>query len=362
MKQLFVAATRQNDGKTVVSLGLLRAFQRRGQRVGYMKPVGQSYRIVDGKKIDKDVVLMNTVVGFDDAMCDMSPIAVPRGFTEDYIKNPNRDALATSVRAAYERVAHDKDFFLLEGTGHAGVGSVFDMSNADVAKLLGTKVILVSQGGIGKPIDEIMMNKSKFDVMGAEVAGVIVNKIDPSRYEKIAPVVTQGFHRLGLEVFGVLPYDDYLSNPSVAEIQDELGGELISGHAGLNNTVSRFMIGDMRPHDALDGFAGSSLLLVPGNREEMILAAFSWHILGTTLEPPISGIVFTCGIPPHPKILELLSKTSIPLMLVKEDTFSVASSINSMIVKLRAEDTGKIEKIDAMIEKHVDLERLVAAL
>ena len=56
---------------------------------------------------------------------------------------------------AFDRVAWEKDFVLCEGSGHAGVGSVFDLSNAQVAKIVGAKVIIVSQGGIGKPIDEV---------------------------------------------------------------------------------------------------------------------------------------------------------------------------------------------------------------
>ena len=32
---------------------------------------------------------------------------------------------------------------------------MFDLSNAQVAKILQAKVVIVSQGGIGKPIDEV---------------------------------------------------------------------------------------------------------------------------------------------------------------------------------------------------------------
>ena len=359
MKKVYIAATRQNDGKTVVSLGLLRAFKRRGRNVGYMKPVGQQYRLVDGNKIDKDVVLMNTALGWQDAdMCAMSPIAIPKGFTEQYIERPDRDGLVERISEGYDRASQGKDFFLIEGTGHAGVGSVFDMSNGDVANLLGAKVVMVSLGGVGRPIDEIMLNRSKFDTAGAEIAGVIVNKVEPSRYEKIAPRVTRGLERLGLRMLGVLPYDDYLSNPSMTELLEDLEGELLSGKRGLRNTVAHFIIGDMLPHEALDYFTGNTLFIVPGNREEMILAALSGHILGTSIEPPISGIVFTGGHKPHPRIMKLLEQTNIPLILVPADSFAVATMISKMIIKLRAEDEGKIEKIDAMIEKHVDLDSL----
>lgn len=363
MKKVYVAATRQNDGKTIVSLGLLRAFQRRGKKVGYMKPVGQQYRLVAGNKIDKDVVLMNTVLGWTDAdMCAMSPIAIPSGFTEEYIDNPHREELVKRIVDGYECAARDKDFFLIEGTGHAGVGSVFDMSNGDVAKLLDAKAIIVSLGGVGRPIDEIMLNRAKFDTAGAEIAGVIVNKVDPERFDRIAPRVTKGLERLGLRVLGVFPYDDYLSNPSMAELMEDLKGELLSGTRGLHNTVAHFIIGDMLPHEALDYFTGNTLLIVPGNREEMILAALSGHILGTSIAPPVSGIVFTGGHKPHPKIMDLLQQTNIPLISVAHDSFTIATRLSKMIVKLRAEDEGKIEKIDAMVEKHLDLDGLFALL
>ncbi len=63
----------------------------------------------------------------------------------------------------------EKDFVIIEGTGHAGVGSVFDLSNAAVAKVLKSKVIIVSRAGIGRPIDEIAMNLALFEKYGVEV-------------------------------------------------------------------------------------------------------------------------------------------------------------------------------------------------
>ena len=63
--KLYVAATRQNDGKTMVSLGLLKAFKKRRMKIAYMKPVGQQYNVIDGKKIDKDVILMHDIFHFN---------------------------------------------------------------------------------------------------------------------------------------------------------------------------------------------------------------------------------------------------------------------------------------------------------
>src|SRR5678809_172099 len=154
--RVFIAATRQNDGKTTVSLGLIAALQRSFPRVGYIKPVGQRFVEIAEQKIDEDTVLMDSVYSLNCPLVDMSPIAVEPDFTRKYLQSSNYDTLVRRIEKAFDRVAWEKDFVLCEGSGHAGVGSVFDLSNAQVAKILHCKVIIVSRGGIGKPIDEVV--------------------------------------------------------------------------------------------------------------------------------------------------------------------------------------------------------------
>ena len=147
--RVFIAATRQNDGKTTTSLGLIAALQINFPRVGYIKPVGQRFVEIAEQKIDEDTVLMDAVFRLNCPLVDMSPIAVEPDFTRKYLQAANNDALVKKIQKAFDRVAWEKDFVLCEGSGHAGVGSVFDLSNAQVAKHLGCKVIIVARGGIG---------------------------------------------------------------------------------------------------------------------------------------------------------------------------------------------------------------------
>jgi hypothetical protein len=109
---------------------------------------------------------------------------VERGFTEQFIRNPRKERLTNQIKECFSRVAKDKDLVVIEETGHAAVGSVFDHSNAFVAKILGAKAILISSGGIGRPIDEIMLNKSLFEKEGIELLGVIINKVLPEKFFK----------------------------------------------------------------------------------------------------------------------------------------------------------------------------------
>src|SRR5438067_8455027 len=193
--RVYIAATRQNDGKTTTSLGLMAALQKVHPRIGYIKPVGQRFVEIAEQKIDEDTVLMDGVYKLNCPLVDMSPIAVEPDFTRKYLQSSNYDVLVKRIQSAFDRVAWEKDLVLCEGSGHAGVGSVFDLSNARVAKLLGAKVIIVTQGGIGKPIDEVCLSQALFEREGVEVVGVILNKVHPDRLDYITEFARRGLKR-----------------------------------------------------------------------------------------------------------------------------------------------------------------------
>src|SRR3984957_7210163 len=196
--RIFIAATRQNDGKTTTSLGLIAALQKYFPRIGYIKPVGQRFFEIEEQKIDEDTVLMDAVYQMNCPLVDMSPIAVEPDFTRKYLQGARNDALVKKIQRAFDRVSWEKDFVLCEGSGHAGVGSVFDLSNARVAKLLDAKVIIVSQGGIGKPIDEIALNQALFEKEGVEIIGVILNKVIGEKMEYITDFARRGLNSKAL--------------------------------------------------------------------------------------------------------------------------------------------------------------------
>src|ERR671937_1517020 len=152
MRQLYLAATGQNRGKTTAALGLLDLFLARGLRTGFMKPVGQRFVIEDGVPADEDAVLVKEVFGLPETYDVMSPVHIPRGFTKAYIAGEVVEDLGAKVVEA-RRTFDDHDVLLIEGTGHAGVGAVIGLSNAVVASMLDEPEIIVSGGGIGWAID-----------------------------------------------------------------------------------------------------------------------------------------------------------------------------------------------------------------
>ena len=362
MKKVFIAATKQNDGKTTLSLGLILNLQKRFKRVNFIKPIGQRYLEEEGQKIDEDSILIEEVCGIKSGLKDMSPIAVEKGFTEKYIASPDKKSITRRIEESFRRIAKKQDLVIVEGTGHAGVGSVFDHSNAAVARLLGTKVIIISSGGIGRPIDEIILNKSLFEKEGVRVLGVIVNKVLPNKFEKINRLVRKGMERKGVKVLGVIPYAPELSWPTVGQIVEEAGYELLCGKEYLEFSVSRVAVGAMEPQDALPYITDGSLMITAADREDMIAAVLGCFRSGEDKRLKVSGIVLSGGIMPAAPMMEQLNRARIPVLLARSDTYDVATSIHDMTVKIRPRDKEKIAAAVKLIRDNVDLESILRGI
>jgi BioD-like phosphotransacetylase family protein len=358
--RVFIAATRQNEGKTTASLGLLAALQKHYPRIGYIKPVGQRFVEIEEQKIDEDIVLMDSVYRLNCPLVDMSPIAVEPDFTRKYLQSSNNEALVRRIQKAFDRVAWEKDFVLCEGSGHAGVGSVFDLSNAQVAKILGAKVIIVTQGGIGKPIDEVALNQALFEKEGVEIIGVIINKVLGSKLEYISDFARRGLKRRGLELLGVLPHQRILSSPTVELIREELRAELLNKPEHSDGLVDDVVVGAMAAKSAMNYLKRGVLLITPGDREDIVLAACTG--LDLPAEERMAGIVLTGNLRPSPEVLKVIDSMPVPVLLTAEDSYRVASKVHDLTIKTRPKDASKISLIRDLVAENVDVQRILRAL
>jgi BioD-like phosphotransacetylase family protein len=354
--RVFIAATRQNDGKTTTSLGLIAALQKKFPRIGYIKPVGQRFVEIAEQKIDEDTVLMDSVYGLNCPLVDMSPIAVEPDFTRKFLQAGKSDTLVKTINDAFDRVAWEKDFVLCEGSGHAGVGAVFDLSNAQVAKHLGCKVIIVSRGGIGKPIDEVALNQALFEKEGVEIIGVIINKVLPEKADYIADFARRGLKRKGLELLGVIPHQPMLSSPTVESIREELDAEVLNTPPTMHGLIDDVVVGAMSAPNAVRFFKRGVLLITPGDREDILAAAAASEI------QKMAGIVLTGGLKPSNGLLRSLREMQIPVLLAQDDSYQVASKVHDLTVKTRPADAEKISLIRDIIAKNVNVKKILESL
>ena len=221
----------------------------------------------------------------------MSPIAVEPDFTRKYLESANNDALVKKIKKAFDRVAWEKDFVLCEGSGHAGVGSVFDLSNAQVARILARQSHHRLPGRHRQADRRNLLNQALFEREGVEIIGAILNKVLGQKLDQITDFARRGLKRKGLDLLGVIPHQRILSSPTVGSIREELDAELLNENGNIRGLVEDVVVGAMGAHNAMHFFQRGVLLITPGDREDILLAA-SADLEGQTNEQ-MAGIVLT---------------------------------------------------------------------
>ena len=357
---IFIAGSAQHSGKTLVSLGLVAALRQRGMNVRYMKPVGQRTVEVDGVRVDEDVVLINTVFELDSAPADCNPVTIPHGYTADFVANDRpREPLIEEIRAAYARLSADADIIVVEGTGHAGVGSVVGMSNAQVASILGAGPLIVTGGGLGQPLDEFCLNRAMFDREGCPLLGMVANKFLHDKMSKLGPLLEGWLGRHDSRLIGMIPYEPLLTRLTMRQIASETGAHLIHGDRYLDRPVDRIIIGAQHAHRLLQSLEPGTLAIIPGDRDDLLLAAISFEELSA--EGGIIGICITGGIAPHPSVLELIERSQTPVIEVRHGTYDVASEVSDVVGKILPCDSDKIETGIELVARHIDVDALIEA-
>jgi dethiobiotin synthase len=363
VRPLYVSATRQDVGKTTTVLGLIQAISELGQEVGYMKPVGQRYVPYEGDKADEDVILIRHAFKRSDTPSEMSPVVVARGFTEEYILNRDPRPLENRILSAFERIQSRHPVVLVEGTGHAGVGSCFDLSNARVAELLGASAIIITEGGVGKAIDEAALSIHLFRKHDVPVLGIILNKVWPEKLAKVRAAVSASMTHMGTQLLAAIPYCPSLTHPQVGQVTEEVNGHVLCGANNLTNRVEATIVAAMLPEHVCEYLEKDTLVITPGDRVDNILVA----IIGCAQsvrhrDHSVSGLVLTGGFTPPSSILKLLQDSHIPTIMCEEDTYSVATRLKEMCFKIRPEDTDKIEQAKRLVRENLDAKSLLQSL
>jgi len=359
LKNIFLSSIHQNAGKTTMSVGLYKVFLERNFKTAFMKPVGQEVVNIGDRNIDKDSYLFGSIFRLGRRYKDMNPVTIGHGFTEKYIFEPHREKLQSAITRSFANLTKGKGAIIVEGTGHAGVGAVIDCSNADVAELLGSKVIIVSEGGIGKSIDEIVLNKAMFDLKGVEVLGVIVNKVIPEKFQKIKQALEIGLERKGIKLLGIVPIEPLLSSPTVEQVRERLKLKVLCGKSNTSRRIKHTIVAAMEPHNMIHYLKDGTLVVTSGDRVDNILLAVSSHIVRDGRSFQISGIILTGGLKPNPEIIELLKKSQMPVLITPEDTYTVAAKIEHLICKIQKTDKDKIEEATRLVKAHVNIDYII---
>ncbi len=361
-KKVFVAATGQNCGKSTVCLSLLHRARQKYGRVGFMKPLGPKLVDFRGTQADKDAVLMAQVFDLDDNIRDMSPVPLYPGTTRQVLDGeipPER--FATQILEASQRLEACCDFIVIEGAGHAGVGSVIGYNNAQIAKLLDTPVMMVAEGGIGRAIDSIELNLCAFKQADVAVKLLFANKLLADKRQSNLHYLNKAFASRELAIFGGFNYSPILANPTMKRISKLLSSPLQGNDEEIHRIVHHVQLASASAQRVADLMEESTLLLVHSSRDElMVMLAALYHL--PEYRHKIAGMVISGHDPVSPITLKIVDDSQIPYIRSERSNSETFSRISSDVSKISAEDKEKIDLICHLADQELDFDTIDALL
>ena len=360
-RPIYVAATSQHVGKTTSTLGMVSVLKKKGLNVGYCKPLGQQFVDVGPSRVDKDALLFSEFMRFELKPSLHSPVILGAGATTAYLDDPAQFHFPNRILKASKILEQSHDIVIYEGTGHPGVGSVVNLSNAHVAKMLKAGVVMVVEAGIGNTIDKLALNLSMFEQQEVPIVGVIINKAKASKIEKVRYYVEPVLKARGIRLLGIMPYEEELGLPIMLAIYKALNGKVVYNEAQLDNKVNHIIAGSLIDRAELKAFNGL-LLVVSFSRFADALEKIKKLALVTDMgnaTTPLSGIILNGKGEVSPTCEAYIQEHKIPVVYSPMDTYEAVIKISRIEVKINARTPWKIKKAVEMFEEHIDLDPIL---
>ena len=356
---LYIATSERHSGKSIVVLGLMRAFLGKTPKVGYFRPIVDDFSEggVDGH--------INTVKSHFDLQIEVEDMyCFTRSEVLEKYNQGKEGDIFDKVIEQYKKLQERYDFVVVEGTDFSEENSIIEFDiNVLICKNLGIPVVIVSNSA-NKKVNEISGNLrlayDTFKVKEVEVLAVVANKVKEESTQAVADTL-EGIMPSKVQQI-IIPTIKSLVDPTIKEVVEHLDGDVLFGAEFLNNQAGSFGVGAMQLPNYLRHFKENSLVITPGDRADIILGAL--QASASANYPKISGIILTGGIIPEASILKLIEglKLTLPIVSVEEGTFDVTNKVGDIESAIYADNHQKITTSIAAFEKHVDVDSLTKKL
>lgn len=348
---IYITSSTAFSGKSVMTLGLINMLVGKTKKIAYFKPI-----VYEPLEKGKDVHIETIVsyFGLNESYSDMY------AFTHDEIlrlRSNGQDAhIIDTIISKYKKLEAAHDFVVVEGTDYMGEGITFEFdANIDIAKNLGIPVILLINGTEGSASDiaaKLLSTYQSFVDKEVQVLAITANKVQPSNAYELKQILDK---RLPKEVLGVvIPFDKDLGNPTMKEIFDEVGGDILFGEHLLSNQVDHSIVGAMQLRNCLSRLKENTLIVTPGDRADIIVAVLQANL--SKNYPKVAGILLTGGLEPEEPIIRLIDglQTVVPIIQVERGTFETVNKVGNIQSRIYADNTRKVALAIQTFEKYID--------
>ncbi|WP_419179551.1 phosphate acetyltransferase [Mycolicibacterium peregrinum] len=347
---IYIASPEGDTGKSTIALGILHRLAATVPRVGVFRPIT---RLGEDRDYILELLLASATAGLSYDECV--------GVSYQQV-HEDPDVAIAEIVDRFHRVAEKCDAVLIVGSDYTDVATPSELSmNARIAVNLGAPVVLAVKAADRTPTEVahvVEVCLAELNHQHAHAAAVVANRCDPAQLDAVA----QALKPLGPPAY-VLPEEPLLVAPSVAELQVAVDGTMIAGDPELlSREAMGVMVAGMTAEHCLERLTEGVAVVTPGDRSDVVLALVSAHAAEGF--PSLSCIILNGGLDLHPAIASLVEGLGLrlPIVATKYGTFETASRVAGARGRVTAASQRKIDTALALMDKHVDVNDLIAQL
>jgi BioD-like phosphotransacetylase family protein len=308
---LFIVSAEEAAGKTAICAGLAVNFLNDGKKVGYLKPQASEK---DGS--DSDVAFMKQTLGLADV------VNAP-----DLVKG--------------------RDIVLVEGSLGPDSGDAVSRIAYGAAREMKAGVIAIEaySGEASRYIDV-------YKGFGADLLGVIINKVPESQLKRELDEAGSRFKEAGIKLLGVIPESRVLLAITVGELAESIRGKILNRTEKSVELVENFLLGAMVVDSGLEYFGRKSrkAAIVRQDRPDMQLAALETSttclVLGGSEASPLYNVMYKA------------ESRGIPVIATGAAVSDIVASIEDTVLKARLNQEKKLTRLAEVVKQNLDMKAL----
>jgi phosphate acetyltransferase len=350
---VYVAGLGPGVGKGTVALGLVELLSRQVARIGVFRPlVGDA---------DDDPLLTLLTKRYPLVAPYPDAYGVTAAEASALVADGRREELISRIVDRYREVERRCGSVVVAGSDFAD-GQHEDgrdemprelAFNARLATEFGSVVIAVVQGQGRHDLSSAARSAyHAFADLDATVLAVIANR---------APADAAVPTGLPVPVWAI-PEVPAVAAPTVAEVAAALNATVVTGTAAaLDRDVLDFVVGGAHVPALLDHLVDGALVITPGDRADVQVAAHAAHAAG---QVTLAGMVLTLGEFPDPRAVRVIERlnTGLAMMVVPTDSYHTIAAAARIESRLSADTPRKVQAALGAFESHVDTGELTRLL
>ncbi|MBB1126355.1 phosphate acetyltransferase [Thiospirillum jenense] len=355
MQSLYIAGAGSGSGKSVAILGFMEFLSAIYGRVGFFRPIVNHH-------IDEDnltsLIRARYALPFPPEML----YGCTAQLASELVASGHYDELLKLILNKFKVLEEKCDIVLCAGTDFDGLVPSLEFDfNADLANNFGCTIVVVIKGFNRSPEETLNALQLAHESMlnrGGDLLATIVNGVNPEYVDLVRrrarDVVPTN------ETVYVFPAVPTLAQPTIGEITKALAAECLYGEReGLNQVVKNYRVAAMEIPGFLNYIADGCLIIVPGDRSDIILASLVADVSASF--PRVAGLILTGGLKPADNVRRLidgLRRNKVSIFSVPTDTFTTTLAISKIESTILPGDERKLAAALGVFESNVDIKDL----